>query len=781
MNKGGVSKTLIAVSIFFILYLTSTILQSPFWGNILSPLGALLSAAIIFRVVAASTKFDFQRYIWISFGLACLFWAAADILWAVDEMILARDPQENLLGVGLYFLTNIFLFTGLFIFTVKSIRRWNALQLYVDAISIAVSILLLVWIMLLDKDAGNFGIVFQNELISSLSLILDIALFTGIAVWYISLRSGRISPLTRIIIGSLLAFSLSDIIYYFLYFKGLYIPNSILDAAYMASLLGLAVGVNLVPSSYQASDIVPFEGDNIGYNRKGMLLLPTPFIIFLFEGFNIPDLFVSGLVITSHGSISHFIQSSILRENMLKREKAINYELEKRIDDRTRELIEKNARLDFLSNQDTVTSLYNRRFFLVEMEKRVAELAKDETIALAFIDLDRFKTINDAYGHYIGDHILIEIAKRLKTYENADILIARLGGDEFVITRSGKFSLKDAEELMSEVVAKCSEPICLGELTFDVTLSVGISMYPIDAESTDALLRNADMAMYEAKKLGFNKIVVFNSLLKLKNRQKNKIEINLKKADFEREFSLFYQPQFSLPDRNLIGIEALIRWNCPGKGYVEPTEFIPIAEEINWIIPIGDWVMNHAIHQISQWNREYDSNLKMAVNVSPKQLDQPDFAKQILSVLALEGVPVEWIDIEITEGVALEGAHKINRFSEHFKETGITVSIDDFGTGYSSLSYLKLFPFHRVKIARQLIDNITFDRYDLQIVRSILLLTSAIGVTCIAEGVESKEQYDLLCALDCPQVQGFFLGRPLPAAEFEKTFLNPSKKAGYFH
>ena len=186
--------------------------------------------------------------------------------------------------------------------------------------------------------------------------------------------------------------------------------------------------------------------------------------------------------------------------------------------------------------------------------------------------------------------------------------------------------------------------------------------------------------------------------------------------------------------------------------------------------------MTKAVKQIAQWNRDYDLNLKMAVNVSPKQLDQSGFAKQIQSVMALEGVPASWIDVEITEGVAMEGIFKINKISDEFRDSGISVSIDDFGTGYSSLSYLKMFPFRRVKIAKQLIDNITFDRYDLQIARSILLLTESIGVDCIAEGVETKEQFELLSGLGLKQMQGYFLGRPCSAGEFEDAFLKPIRK-----
>lgn len=774
MNKRSLARILIAAGAFYILYFTATIFQSDFWGNSLAPIGDIFSFGILFRTFRKTNKADFRRYIWLSFSLASLSWALADILWAVDAIFLAKNPDSNQLTIFFYFGTSIFLVIGLFIFLAKTITKWNALQLFVDAAAISISSLFLIWILFFNKDLNNLGWVVKDGWVSVASIIIDFSIFIGIAVWYISLRTGKIHYILRIIIGFIVLYSVNDIVYYYLYFKNLYIPNSLIDALYMAALLGIAIGAFMVPAAYFKEDTLRSGVGNMGYTRKGLLLFLLPLAVILKEGFILSDLFMCGLIITAHNAVSHFIQSSFLHAQLLNREKSINLDLEKKIAERTKELMEKNAQLDFLSNRDTVTNLYNRRYFLQEMENNLLRLGADEKMALAFLDLDRFKTINDSYGHYIGDQILIELAKRLTTFEKPDTLVARLGGDEFVIAFNGKFTLCDAEDMLRRVVLKCSEPIQVGEYTFEVTVSVGISMYPVDADSLDRLLRNADMAMYQAKKEGKNKIIIFNDILNQKNRDKNKIEINLKKADFDNEFMLYYQPQFSIPEKKLIGMEALLRWNCPGKGLISPEEFIPIAEEINSIIPIGDWVMTHAVSQIAQWNREYNTNLKMAVNVSPKQLDTSDFSRQILSVLALEGIPAEWIDVEITEGVALEGNNKISKIAEQFKGTGITISIDDFGTGYSSLSYLKMFPFHRVKIALQLIDNILFDRYDLQIVRSILLLAESIGVDCIAEGVETVEQFDLLHGLGCRQMQGFYLGRPVPAAEFEKRFLEPN-------
>jgi diguanylate cyclase len=776
MSGKGVTRTVIIVFVYYALYLAATIFESDFWGNILSPVGALLSASLLFYVYKRSKWTDFRRNIWLSFCLACLSWAAADLAWAVDTWTMSADPASDPVGLFCYFATSVFLAAGLVIFAIHTARKWPAVQLLTDIIAVSSACMLILWIFFFDKSIAGITVIYADGWYSAASLFIDLFIFIGTAVWYMSVRPWKLTLVMRLLLSAIVLYSLSDLVYYFLYFKNLYVPNSVIDALYMASLLGLAVGSILVPDTY----IVPEPGkklaDKVGYILKSLILLPLPIMVFLYEGFDIPDLFVCGLLVISHNTVTHFIQTTNLNTRLLEREKELNAELEKKISERTSELIEKNRQLDYLSNQDTVTSLFNRRYFLQELALKVQESDKDKKISLAFLDLDRFKTINDTYGHVVGDHILIELAKRLLSLQTSDMMIARLGGDEFVIAFWEDMPIHIVENSLEEISSKCSEPIQVGEYIFQITTSIGLSVYPNDADSADALLRNADMAMYQAKNDGYNKIVVFSDILKQKNRWKNKLEICLKKADFNKEFMLYFQPQFSMPDKKLIGMEALLRWNCPGKGLIDPSEFIPLAEEIDWIIRIGDWVMTKAVKQIAQWNREYDLSLKMSINVSPKQLDQPGFANQIQAVMALEGIPSSWIDVEITEGVAMEGIFKINKISDEFKDSGISVSIDDFGTGYSSLSYLKMFPFRRVKIAKQLIDNITFDRYDLQIARSILLLTESIGVDCIAEGVETKEQFDLLNGLGLRQMQGFYLGRPCSAQEFEESFLKPIRK-----
>lgn len=330
------------------------------------------------------------------------------------------------------------------------------------------------------------------------------------------------------------------------------------------------------------------------------------------------------------------------------------------------------------------------------------------------------------------------------------------------------------EKIAQQIIDNCSTILQIGLYSFKLTISVGISIYPLDAGDSSILLKNSDMAMYQAKKIGFNRFVSFNQQLSTIIKRKNEIEVALSQADFDREFMLYYQPQFNV-QKELIGMEALLRWNSPKIGSVPPAEFIPIAEETDQIVPIGKWVMKKAIEQIVLWNRNYRLQLRMSINVSPKQLEQTGFFNDLQECIKNCYAKPEWLDVEITEGVSVEGAYRMTEISYQFKQAGISISIDDFGTGYSSLSYLKLVPFDRLKIDKTLIDSITTENYDQHITEFIIALARSLNIETIAEGVESQEQFDLLCELGCEQIQGFLFGKPNSSIEFEETYFKKKK------
>ncbi len=780
MKKESFSITLIILCAYFCAYLTATIFRLDVLANILSPVGGLLAFGILLNTYLNSRRTGAVRITWLLFGLACLFWAFSDIQWAIYDFVPGVEPQDIGALPYLYILTNAFMLVSVIIFAAHKFRKWHAIQLFLDVVTISVSSMLMLWILFFNKKFAFIELWQKLGSASFLGALLDFTLFVGIAAWYFSVRKGKIPLFMRIVSSGILLFILTDLYYYYLSYHDLYVANSVIDAVFMAGLLMIAVGAGLDRHMQESEKASPGMSDykNIGGKRRGILLLIMPVLAAVFRGFSWTDLFIFAFIIFVHESLSAYIQTTIKYERLLKREKKINLLLEERIVERTREIVDmnrelsrKNIRLDFLSKQDTVTSLYNRRCFIGKLEEMLATTTLPETVALLFIDLDRFKTINDTYGHGIGDQVLIEISKKLKTFNHKNSLLARLGGDEFVFAFRGHYEYAKAEAVALKIIQHCSEAIVVEQYTFHITLSVGISIYPFDARDCDTLMKNADIAMYQAKSLGYNLCMSFNSLLNEIIHRRNKLEILLKKADFNKEFELFYQPQFSIPDKRLVGIEAVLRWNNPEYGSISPNEFIPIAEVTNHIIPIGEWVMRQAIRQISKWNEGYCRQLKMGINISPKQLDNADFVKILQNEMEHCLTDSDWIDIEITESIAIEGEYRISEIASLFKGIGVSISVDDFGTGYSSLSYLKLFPFDRIKIDKSLIDTISSDGYDLQIVKAIIMLAKTLGIRTIAEGVELQEQFDLLAELGCEEVQGFLLGRPVSSSEFENTFL----------
>ena len=572
------------------------------------------------------------------------------------------------------------------------------------------------------------------------------------------------------IASSLILFCAADLYWIYECYIDRYTPNSIVDAVYMAALLGISIG-GLLKGYMDNPNVQEDECSNVGRKHRGTFILLCPVLTILLKGFVLMELVNFLILYILYQSLTGYIQTSIKNEQLLRKQKALNLELEGRIAERTKQLVEKNKQLNFLSNQDTVTNLYNRRYFIYKLDKMLAKISSAETLALLYIDIDRFKTINDTYGHYVGDQVLIEISKRMLALKQKKAIIARIGGDEFVFAIRSNDGYPEIEKIAHQVTNDCDKTIKIGDYSFCLTISIGISIYPLDAENTNMLLRNADIAMYQAKKQGFNRVVSFNQQLRDTIQRKNEIEILLKQLDFDNELMLFYQPQFSIPEKKLIGMEALLRWNSPEKGLIPPDEFIPISEEINTIIPMGSWVMKKAISQIAIWNHFYGLDLKMGINVSPKQLEQIGFIDKMQSFMENCSVKSNWVDVEITEGVAIEGKQHISEIVHQLGNAGVSISIDDFGTGYSSLAYLKMFPFDRIKIAKQLIDSLTTDHYDLSITKSTILLAKSIGIQAIAEGVETKEQFDLLAALGCEQIQGYYLGKPMPPEKFEENFL----------
>jgi diguanylate cyclase (GGDEF)-like protein/PAS domain S-box-containing protein len=425
-------------------------------------------------------------------------------------------------------------------------------------------------------------------------------------------------------------------------------------------------------------------------------------------------------------------------------------------------------RIDFMAYHDALTGLANRRQFDERVQKAMAETKVDqgEKVSLIYLDLDRFKYVNDSLGHSVGDRLLVHVSVKLKDCLGDGVLFSRQGGDEFTILLEHTTKEK-AEAVARNILQSLEEPFVIAGTDIFITTSIGISFFPDDGEEVDMLLSKADVAMYQAKKQGRNNYQMYDVLLDRKAFERLQIENELRKALERNEFTLHYQPIVNLCQNEIKGAEALIRWQNDRIGFVSPDKFIPIAEETGLIIPIGEWVLKTALLQLKDWHKNGMEGLTVAVNLSIRQFYQPDLLPMIKETLELAGVEPRFLTIEITESMTMD-VEKASVILHELKGLGINISIDDFGTGYSSLSYLKRFPIDHLKIDRCFVKDIAENKSDENIATTIILMAHNLGLSVIAEGVETADQLELLKQHRCNKAQGYHFSKPVPAEEFSK-------------
>lgn len=418
--------------------------------------------------------------------------------------------------------------------------------------------------------------------------------------------------------------------------------------------------------------------------------------------------------------------------------------------------------VNYLAYYDSLTGIPNRNF----LHRYLGEVIENkQTIAVMFLDLDRFKMINDTYGHGFGDFLLQKVTSRLNQCLGEEATLFRYGGDEYVIVLEA-CDPNNVAQLAEKLIKTLSSPFLIQERQTFISTSIGISVYPKDGDNVETLIQNADTAMYSAKENGKNNYKYYSASLNITNTRKMEIEIGLRKAIETKEFTLYYQPQVHLATKNIIGLEALIRWKHPEHGFISPAEFISVAEETDLIVGIGNWVLKTACEQCKRWLETGFPIQSMAVNVSPIQFLDKNFVSTISEILQDTKLDPSYLDLEITESVTrnVEDATKIMK---ELKALGIHLSIDDFGTGYSSLSKLRHFPIDKLKIDKSFVDEINVNLNGEAIVRTIIELGSRLGFKVIAEGVENEHQTSFLQENNCHLGQGYFFSKPLPSGELE--------------
>ncbi|MCX7087192.1 MAG: EAL domain-containing protein [Methylococcales bacterium] len=430
--------------------------------------------------------------------------------------------------------------------------------------------------------------------------------------------------------------------------------------------------------------------------------------------------------------------------------------------------LRKQHELYFLAHYDQLTRIPNRTLFKDRLHMACLNSNRNNKMsALIFIDLDRFKLINDSLGHGYGDQLLITIAHRLTDCVRESDTVARLGGDEFVIILQNMVTEAHVEHIAKVIMEKIQEPMLLFEQETHVTASLGIALYPQHATSSEDLIRKADIAMYHVKKQTRNNYLIYSDVLERDRDERLVLNNALNKALERNEFSLFYQPQIQLEENRLVGVEALIRWHHPELGMVSPAKFIPLAEETGLIIKIGEWVLREACKQHVRWVSQGLPPLRIAVNISAKHFHQTDFCHFVQLTLADAGIDPRFIELELTESMMMINVeHAIDTMNK-LRALGFKLAIDDFGTGYSSLSYLRRFPIDRIKIDQSFVRNISTIPANEAIVRAIMALGHNLGLEMIAEGIETIEELNCIRSHNCLEAQGYYFLKPAPANELE--------------
>ena len=720
----------------------------------------------IILIVALSLRYIENNKIYYKFYLVAII---ADSLPNI-LYTLSFDHIKNITDT-IYLIPNIIYFGWLIIFIFRELKNWNKYQFFSDIFIIATIGSTIVWSLFIIRYTSLININYSLAVII-IYIFLDFGILSICALLFLS-KGIKNTPKNLILpLLAVLIYSLSD---YFSAYSNLTSDSlniSILNFLYKVSSLCFALGALYEvkhPSKPYINDNTELS-ENLKTPRKTFIFLGAVLLFLFLEGYVTLPIFLvilfSCIVYWGLTATIRFREVSIM---LLKTEQQNRAKLEELVLERTRDLTLSYKKLEELSNIDNLTGLYSYKFFYDYLTDIIA---KEKPFVFLYIDINRFKFINDSYGHTIGDNVLQTIANRIKNICPDNGTLFRIGGDEFVLIVNGFISTEYAAAISEDILKLFNEPLVIEPYTLKINASIGISLYPSDTLDKEELIRYADIAKYAAKNsINKNYYCFFNkSMLDIFNK-KQKIELMYKNSNPEKEFILYFQPQFNIDGKKLIGMEALIRWQHPEAGFIPPMHFIPVIEDTGEIIALGKLIIRKAFTQIKEWNEKYNLNLRISINISPKQIEDTNFINWFKNQMAESGVKTKWLDLELTESSYIHFNDENKYIFKELSDLGIKTSIDDFGTGYSSLSYIKALNFDRLKIAKELIDNIEDDENSQLIIKAIIMMSDGLKVKTIAEGVEDEHQLKLLTKLGCDEIQGYIWGKPVPADEFEEKYI----------
>ncbi|MCE4047597.1 putative bifunctional diguanylate cyclase/phosphodiesterase [Bacillus sp. Au-Bac7] len=739
------------------------------WGGVSFQL--IACSASIYWILSTFLKDKTSaKSFWLLLALGVLFYLVGTMLWSYNQFILNNNSGYGKLAEKFFIVQNILYFLSLLVLINQIKSSLLTIRFLLDiliAMSAAVTFSWLFLIRPLFSQSANISFSL-TELIYP---ILDLIVLVGVISLFNTSKRVLAKKTTFLLVAGLLTQIVADTIFTYLKVIDAYSVGSINEPMWILSalLIGLSGIYHQPAPAFALSRNNTQENENIYIKHIipyfGVLIL-TFYFTYLLYGTHPVFLGLSiSIILLIIRQIFTLLENDRLVDDLNK----LNEGLEQKVKERTDKLVEIINSMEYLAFHDVVTGLPNRRY----MEKRLAQALENncssKKLAFILLDLDRFKHINDSLGHSYGDLLLKEVGERLSANVSPNGVVCRIGGDEYALLIENAEICK-IEELAQLILKSLRESYFINNVELNITPSIGIAMYPDHGSDLDALLMKADTAMYNVKENGKDHFKVYNGSMSMKSIME--LERSIRKGLERNEFILHYQPQISLHTRQIVGVEALVRWERPGIGLVPPGEFIPIAEETGLILPIGESVLWQACRQSVLWCKKGFPDLRIAVNISSLQFQQENFVNLVKTIMNETGANPKNIELEITESIAMGPIEQNMSKLACLKEMGFNIAIDDFGTGYSSLHYLSKFQIDRLKIDRSFITSLEKSEKDTAIVRMIVMMSKALNVKVIAEGVEDEHQRAFLEEVQCDELQGYLFSRPLNVEDCEKFLVN---------
>ncbi|MBE1440822.1 putative bifunctional diguanylate cyclase/phosphodiesterase [Paenibacillus sp. OAS669] len=709
---------------------------------------------------AARKQHGHYRRFWSLLSWADILYILALLSWIVYDWVLGIVAPVPSIGDVFWNLQNITYVSALVYLLVKERSIYQGVRFLFDTLIVFIIVSIMSWEYVIHPQLAQLlkRTTVWGAVATSSYPVTDLVIFISLFMLFYTRRFPYPKKVFFPFASGFIVFVITDTLYLTQLTTNTYMIGGWIDPLYSASAMLVAIAglssTRLKPDTARIA--VPQEAAS-----KLRYLLPySSAIVFLaFSVCRIDSQMMDAIFIASTATVALIVirQITVLLEN-----DKLMHKWQLML-----------GQAEFLASHDQLSLLPNRRMFEIQAAQDIDMAAANEggqhSLAVLFFDLDRFKYVNDSYGHSTGDALIKAVAARLTALADKRHFVARMGGDEFTMLCK-TCSEEELLELSRRIIEEISRPFQLEQGEVCTSASVGISVYPKDGTTVSALLRNADIALYKAKSLGKNRAVFYDEEFNQALSLKMAMVTDLRKALEQGDFILYYQPQIDTASQKLVGIEALIRWQKPSGIMVSPAEFIPLAEETGLIVPIGEWVIRTACNQAKLWMDEGAPAFHLSVNVSPRQFNEANFVDMVISVLETSGLPPELLVLEITEGIAIQEERETVEKLHRLKRLGVQIAMDDFGTGYSSLGYLELLQVDVLKMAQTFISEVSGDSGKASIVKAILAMASSLKLTVIAEGVETEEQFQFLKQHGCDWIQGYYFQKPLPADEMSEVF-----------